>query len=129
MMRTPTFALILLLFVGLFSGCSALGSANSDQETLDTLRQAGSDLSKPHPFNFYLYHPDQAGAQQLCNSLSADGFQVTVQEAASDDAWLCLASLTMLPTIENLAELQEKFELLIATYRGEYDGWETRVTP
>jgi hypothetical protein len=106
-----------------------LNTSNDDQATLDQLRQAGSDLSKPHPFDFYLYHPEQSGAEQLCNALVSDGFQVSVGESAAGGDWLCLASLTMLPSIENLTELDGQFNRLIDQYGGEYDGWETLVIP
>jgi hypothetical protein len=119
-----------MLVVGfLATSCGLLNTSNSDQATLDQLRQAGSDLSNPHPFDFYLYHPEQSGAEQLCSALRSDGFQVSVQESAVGDDWLCLASLTMYPTIENLTELDTKFARLIDQVGGEYDGWETVVMP
>jgi hypothetical protein len=119
-----------MLVVGfLATSCGLLNTSNDDQATLDQLRQAGSDLSKPHPFDFYLYHPEQSGAEQLCNALVSDGFQVSVGESAAGGDWLCLASLTMLPSIENLTELDGQFNRLIDQYGGEYDGWETLVIP
>lgn len=81
----------ILAFLG--AGCGLLGGRNSDQATLDQLREAGSDLSNSHPFDFYLYHPDQDGANELCAALAADGFQVSVQESAAGGDWLCLASV------------------------------------
>jgi hypothetical protein len=99
----------------------------SDEATLERLREAGSDLTKPHPFDFYLYHSDQAGALQLCDALVVEGFDTLVTTSAAGDDWLCLASLTMLPTLENLTNLNTRFEALIAEYGGEYDGWETMV--
>jgi hypothetical protein len=123
-------AIMLWLLLAAFgSACGLLGGANSDQATLDQLSKAGSDLSKPHPFDFYLYHPEQSGAEQLCNALYADGFQVNVRESATSGDWLCLASYTMLPTIENLTELNALFSELIDQHGGEYDGWETMVLP
>ena len=119
---------ILLLFV-LISGCGLTGNGNKDQAVLDQLRDAGSDLAKPHPFHFYLYHPDAGGAEQLCSALRTDGFHVRITESAGGSDWLCLASFTMLPTIENLTELQARFEVLMDQYGGEYDGWETIVIP
>ena len=121
--------LVNLCLIGtlLLSGCGLLSGGASDEATLESLRAAGSDLTKPNPFDFYLYHPDRAGAQQLCGALVVDGFDTLVTESAAGDDWLCLASLTMLPTLENLATLNTRFEALIGEYGGEYDGWETMV--
>jgi hypothetical protein len=121
--------MIHLLLAGMLflSGCGLLVGGASDEATLERLREAGSDLSKPHPFDFYFYHPDQTGAQQLCGALVQDGFDTIVTDSAAGDDWLCLASLTMLPTLENLTKLNARFEALIAEYGGEYDGWETMV--
>jgi hypothetical protein len=128
-MNLRNFILYMLLAAITVSGCSLIDGGSTDQATLDQLRDAGSDLSKPHPFDFYLYHAEQSGAEQLCTALSTDGFQVSVRESAAGGEWLCLASFTMLPTIENLTELDARFSRLIDQYGGEYDGWETMVLP
>lgn len=118
-----------LLLVLLISGCGLLAGSDSDQATLNQLREAGSDLSKPHPFDFYLYHPQQTGAQQLCSALLSEGFEVSVGESATGGDWLCRASRAMLPTLENLSEINARISRLIDQYGGEYDGWETIVLP
>jgi hypothetical protein len=68
-------------------------------------------------------------AEQLGAALAVEGFLAIVQEAAAGDEWLCLVSLIMLPTIDNLAEQQSKFDALVDLYGGQYDGWETMVIP
>jgi hypothetical protein len=55
-MRFFRLSFFLIITVALISGCEMLNSTNSDQATLDALREAGSDLSKVHPFDFYFYH-------------------------------------------------------------------------
>ena len=123
------------LFISLFialvfgSGCSLINLAESDQAALDSLREAGSDFSKVHPFDFYLYHPEKSGADQLCTQLGAQGFQVMVREGAIEGEWLCLATLNFPPSIEKLSELQDLFDQLVSQFGGEYDGWETVVVP
>lgn len=128
-MRLKTLLLVIPMVGLLISGCGLLNSGSSDQATLDALQEAGSDLSKIHPFNFYLYHPEQLGAQQLCASLRDKGFQVTVRRGAIEEEWLCQATLNMVPSIEKLTKLNTVFNGLIDQYGGEYDGWETIVVP
>ncbi len=115
-----------MVFAG---GCSILNFAESDQAALDSLHEAGSDFTKVHPFDFYLYHPDQSGAEQICVQLRAQGFQIAVKEGTVEVEWLCLASLSFIPSIEKLSEFQGLFDDLISQYGGEYDGWETVVIP
>jgi hypothetical protein len=115
--------------VVLAGGCGLLPFAESDQAALDSLRDAGSDFTKVHPFDFCLYHPYQSGAEQIWAQLRAQGFQITVREGAVEGEWLCLASLSFIPSIEKLYQLQDVFEALINQYGGEYDGWETIATP
>lgn len=128
-MRNILFILSLLLVAVLAGGCGILNSADSDQAALDSLHEAGSDFTEVHPFDFYLYHPDQSGAEQICVQLRAQGFQVAVREGAVPGEWLCLASLSFIPSSDKLSELQDVFEALINQYGGEYDGWETIVIP
>ena len=128
-MRFFGFLFILILGLVLITGCGLLDSTNFDQATLNALQEAGSDLSKVHPFDFYFYHNEQLGAQQLCAELRDSGFQVTVRAGAIEGEWLCLATLNMVPSIDRLTELNSDFNGLIDQYGGEYDGWETIVIP
>ncbi len=118
-----------LLFISilLFTGCGLLNLSESDEAALDSLRDAGSDFSKIHPFDFYLYHDEKLGAQELCAELRDKGFEVTVREGAIAGEYLCLASRSFIPSIEELSEIQSLIEDLINQYGGEYDGWETIV--
>jgi hypothetical protein len=104
-----------------------LSLSETDKEALDSLRDAGSDLTKAHPFEFYIYHNNKADAQLICADLKQDGFQASVREDAIEDEWLCLTRLSFVPSIEKLAELDLLFEEIITKYGGEYDGWETIV--
>ena len=82
----------LVLIDVVISGCGMLSNTASDQATLDALQEAGSDLSKVHPFDFYFYHNEQLGAQKICAALRDQGFQVTVRSGAIEGEWMCLAS-------------------------------------
>lgn len=128
-MRFFRFLFFLIMGLALVTSCGILNSGNSDQSTLDALQEAGSDLSKVHPFDFYFYHDEQLGAQQLCTELREMGFQVTVRAGTIEGEWLCLATLSMVPSIDRLTELNSDFNGLIDQYGGEYDGWETIVIP
>ena len=100
-----------------------------DQQTLERLRTAGSDLSKAHTLQFYLYVPSQQDAKAAATTLQENDFDTVVKWGADGKNWLCLAQKTMTPTIENLTEARQTFKTLATRYRGEYDGWEAAVEP
>jgi hypothetical protein len=100
-----------------------------DQQTLEQLRSAGSDLSKTHTIQFYLYVPSRQDATAAATSLQASDFDTVVKQGADGHNWLCLAQKSMTPTIENLTEVRQVFKALATRYRGEYDGWEAAVEP
>ncbi|NIN72408.1 MAG: hypothetical protein GTO46_10930 [Gemmatimonadetes bacterium] len=101
--------------------------AGPDSQTLTALRDAGSDLSKPHPIEFYLYFPAKTDADHVGVQLQEEGFDVTVRLGAEEVNWLVLAQSTMVPEQRILVELRNKFEALADSLGGEYDGWEAMV--
>lgn len=103
------------------------GVTNLDKETLDQLRRAGSNLEKPHEFDFYLYFPSQAAAERADAEVQNAGFTAVVRPAATGSDWLCLASKTLVPTLEELSSIRQFFSNLSDNLNGEYDGWEAKV--
>src|SRR5580698_1527080 len=84
-----------LLIMGLFSlfGCSK--KPDLDESVLIQLTKAGSDLSKPHKIEFFLYFPTQASAEQAAPRIRDDGCEVEAKKQPND--WICLATKTMIP--------------------------------
>jgi hypothetical protein len=129
MKKTLHWWLWILMIAAMLGACSVFARTNPDQEALQSLEEAGSDLSKPHPFDFYLYNGEQAGAALICEQLAQDGFQTRVSEGAIPGEWLCKATQTFVPDLERLADLQVELSKLAEEQGGEYDGWETVVVP
>ncbi|MEI9959779.1 MAG: ribonuclease E inhibitor RraB [Limisphaerales bacterium] len=89
-----------LLIMGLFSslfGCSK--KPDLDESVLIQLKKAGSDLSKPHKIEFFLYFPTQTAAEQAAPQVRERGFEVEVRQAAKGTDWLCFATKTMIPKL------------------------------
>src|SRR5262249_56742243 len=94
------------------------------------LRKAGSDMSQPHPVEFYLYFADQPSAEAACRELSREGFGARVTKSAPGKPaaqWLCLASRLLVPTEATIAEASRRLEGVTARNHGDYDGWEATV--
>jgi hypothetical protein len=86
-------------------------------------------MRRPHPFDFYLYHENQFGAQRICGRLAALGYRTVVREGAVEGQYLCLASSDFVPALVELSEAQALMAEMAALYGGEYDGWQTVVLP
>jgi len=98
-----------------------------DVQALAELEQAGSDLSKPHLVDFYLYFPNREGAEGIAKILRNEGYQVTVRLGADNVNWLCFARKAIILSHQTIASLRAHFEMLVTPRHGEYDGWEAAV--
>ena len=101
-----------------------------DQNVLDQLREAGSDLSKPHDLEFFLYFPNQESAgiaaERIITS-GAGGFSAEVKRGPQGDTWMCYVTRRMVPEGAKIALIGERFSALAQELGGEYDGWETSL--
>jgi hypothetical protein len=103
------------------------GAEDEDQQVLDQLRAAGSDLSKPHLMEFYLYFPTEELASKVADEIEADGYKVEVKRAPRGSSWMCYVTRRMVPKRAEIAAMGKRFRDLAERYGGEYDGWETEV--
>jgi regulator of RNase E activity RraB len=103
------------------------GKPDLDGSVLVQLRRVGSDLSKPHNLEFFLYFPTQSVAEEAALQIRNAGFEVEVKKGAQGDQWLCFATKTMVPDLPDLQKIRHNFVPLAASIDGEYDGWGTQV--
>lgn len=103
--------------------------AQWDRLTLQQLRIAGSDVSRPHAVDFFLYLPTRGAAESAAEELRRAGYTAKVETSASPSAntWLCQAVKEMAPSEANLSEARGVFEGLAERFRGNYDGWGAAV--
>lgn len=100
---------------------------DADASTLDQLARAGSDLTRPHRIEFFLYLPDRTGAEAVARALSAEGYatELSQEEQAAD--WRCLATRVMVPDMAALRSCRARLTELAESHQGVYDGWGTEV--
>ena len=118
------FALLLLCLIS----CGT-GAEDPDSTVLTNLEEAGSDLSKPHDLEFFLYFPDESAAEAAAEDMRARGYEVQVRPSEDGTDWLCFAEKTMVPDYEAIRDISRDFEAIAAAHGGEYDGWGTTVVP
>ena len=100
-----------------------------DEQVIAQLKKAGSDLSKSHAIEFYLYFQSQEAASSAAERVKNLGFAIVrVDPAASGPGWLLLASKGMVPTKAAMAEIRARLDAIAKAGNGEYDGWEAEVT-
>jgi hypothetical protein len=98
--------------------------AAPDAQVLSHLRKAGSDLSKTHHVEFFMYFPDEDAAQRVASRLVPQGFGVRVEPAAAGrPEWLVLATRPMIPQAPELERLRGHLTTLASSENGTYDGW------
>jgi regulator of RNase E activity RraB len=98
-----------------------------DATTLAELAKAGSDLGRSHEMEFFLYLPDRTSADAVATQLAAEGFAVGVETSKEGNDWLCLATRTMVPTLDELQRLRRHLAAVAESREGAYDGWGTTV--
>ena len=103
-----------------------IAKAQQDPDA-QVLAQAGSDLSKPHPTELFLYARTNEAAQRLESQVRALHFETKVQPAVQGSQWLALATKSMVPKQADLVLVRRQFTALAAAEKGEYDGWGTPV--
>jgi regulator of RNase E activity RraB len=124
---------LLIFFVSMIfltKGPQFLGAASKpdpDQLVLEQLKKAGSDLSKLHKIEFFLYFPSQSAAMKAAHTVKQAEFEVDVRAAAQGPAWLCLATKHMVPKLADLQKIRRQFNSIAAAQGGEYDGWGTEI--
>jgi regulator of ribonuclease activity B len=115
------------IMMGLFGWLGRSKKPDLDEAVLAQLRQAGSNLTKPHEIEFFLYFPMEAVAHNAAEQIRRLGFDVAVRPAAQGPGWLCFAKKTMVPVADALQELRRGFNTLAVSLGGKYDGWGTGV--
>lgn len=109
-------------------GGAPVGSLDGDRRTLEALRDAGADLTRPTEVSFYLYLPTEQAARRAAEQGATPELRGTVRVGADGTAWLCLLTGEMVPTEASIRAASTRLELLASSLGGEYDGWEAAVT-
>jgi hypothetical protein len=103
------------------------GASDPDAATLRSLERAGSDLGRSHEMEFFLYLPDQSAAEAAGAQLRAEGFTTRVSPGEASGDWLCLATRTMQPSLDELHRLRRHLTAVAESRDGAYDGWGATV--
>lgn len=117
-----------IVAIGTPTMSDAEDAMSPDAKTIKALAEAGSDLTKPHDIDHWIYFRDEAGAHAAAKELVAAGFTVeSLSKEPDDSEWRLLARKTMVPYLKDVERQSAFLEELARRNRGDYDGWETQV--
>ena len=102
-----------------------LSPQEGDALVLVQLKEAGSDLSKPHSMEFFLYLPTKEAAEKAADQIRSKGFGVKVEQADQGANWRCLATKWMVPDFATIESIRTDFDQVARSLGGKYDGWGT----
>jgi hypothetical protein len=100
----------------------------ADARVIENLKAAGSDLSKPHPTDYYLYFGVERNARSAATEMGSQGFVIKAVRPSTNNQWLVLASKPIVPSLAVVSEIARELHALAQRNSGEYDGWEAEVT-
>lgn len=130
-MELRKFLQILVLSVALTPAMlsSAAEVPSADREVVAQLKQAGSDLTKPHVIDYYLYFPSKSAATEAAERVKKLGLAIKrLDKAAVGTDGLVLASNRMVPSLQAIATIGSELAAIAKAGKGEYDGWQAVVT-
>jgi hypothetical protein len=112
-----------------------MGARDKDLAVLHRLKELGSDLSKPHKVDFFLYFPSEEQAKSAAGEIEREGYAVRINRAPmpwwrrlfSKPVWGCYANKSIIPDEETILETSRWFDGIAQRFCGEYDCWGTGV--
>lgn len=100
----------------------------ADARVIENLKVAGSNLSKPHPTDYYLYFGVERNARAAATEMGRQGFVIKAIRPSTKNQWLVLASKPTVPSLAVISEIARELHAIAQRNSGEYDGWEAEVT-
>ena len=122
--------LLVVIFATFYFRSTLARQPSLDGRVLAQLKRAGSDLSKPHAIEFFMYFPTQEAAARTGSKNELKPFSVKIERAtkhSQDFGWLLFATRSMVPVEAELVSIRRQFDSLSAIEGGKYDGWGTEV--
>ena len=122
------FAIIAIAAFVVSSRKRRLRTIDQDIQVLAQLMTHGSDLTKPHSVDFFLYLPTEEAAQKAANQIQLLDFETEVAPPPEGySTWGCKATKSMVPELATIKEIGANFTRIASSLNGQYDGWGTPI--
>ncbi|RYG35741.1 MAG: ribonuclease E inhibitor RraB [Burkholderiales bacterium] len=123
-------SLLLFFVLGAVALPAAAQSVAEQQDAIviENLRSAGSDITKPHSIDFFLYFPRKGQAKAAATEILELGYTVVELEKSPERSeWSVHATRTLVPELETMKASTRELEKLATEHGGAYDGWGTSI--
>lgn len=94
---------------------------------IQQLRLAGSDMSKPHSTEFFVYCPEQDQVSAAERAIAALGYRTEISPKDDELPWGVIAAATFIPTSQEVRRRESQLEVAASDAGCSYDGWEAAV--
>lgn len=101
--------------------------SDKDSALLESLREAGADLSEPRQVLYFLYFDSQESAAAAADVARSEGFQTEVGEDSSDQWSVMCEKRSVVLTKERVLADSSLFERIASAHGGQFDGWQASV--
>jgi len=126
-MKLALAAVLGLAFSFGLAACGPKGPAMdaADLQSVNKLKQAGSNLEKPHVLEFHLNMATEQEAKLAQRELNAQGYRTaTLGPDGQNPGWLLVSTKSLVPSPEELAAQRAQMTELAGKYNGHYNGWD-----
>ena len=96
-------------------------------EVVQQLREMGSDVTRRHKLDLYLYLHTEEAARLAAEKVGRLHFSTLVCPGAKEGTWLCRATTTIIPQSAPLDGIGAYFEQVACELQGDFDGWEADI--
>ena len=97
-----------------------------DAQVIESLRAAGSNLSKSHDIDFFLMFGAKSQAEGAAAEIELLGYRIAAIESSPDGTqWQVHATRQMVPALDAMSSITRDLEPLAQKHGGYYDGWGT----
>ncbi|MEI6022415.1 MAG: ribonuclease E inhibitor RraB [bacterium] len=97
-----------------------------DEMVLSHLIKAGSNITKPHTIDFFLYFTTQEDAEKAKVVLQKEGRIIEIK-TTQPPYITCQIVIEMKPNLQILQNIRQEFQQIAKQYNGMYDGWGTEI--
>jgi len=97
--------------------------AEENAEVLESIAARGTDLSIPRRVDFAHLFTSESGAVQFKEAAERSGYQVFAERDGQEGAWDVIASSTIIPSVEQITQIEQRLDVLARSFGGHADGW------
>ncbi len=96
-----------------------------DGEVLREMHQAGMDLTTPHNVDFFINFSKKRNAEKMQAEVEANNSngRFSLMENENHDGWVLCCTIAMIPSHDDIVEVERAFDKIAANHQRESDGW------